>query len=64
MHLEAAIQAVHCDRARSGVTDWEALHTLYAALVRVAPSLGERAGRAPRMPTKRKTNPHAVTCSR
>jgi RNA polymerase sigma-70 factor, ECF subfamily len=38
--LEAAIQAVHCDRARSGVTDWAALRTLYRALVRVAPSLG------------------------
>lgn len=38
--LEAAIQAVHCARARSGLTDWTALRTLYAALVAVAPSLG------------------------
>jgi RNA polymerase sigma-70 factor, ECF subfamily len=38
--LEAAIQAVHCDRARTGTTDWAALRTLYRALVRVAPSLG------------------------
>ena len=45
-YLEAAIQAVHCDRARTGVTDWEALHTLYAALVRVAPSLGARVAHA------------------
>jgi RNA polymerase sigma-70 factor, ECF subfamily len=44
--LEAAIQAVHCDRARTGVTDWEALHTLYTALVRVAPSLGARVAHA------------------
>lgn len=38
--LEAAIQAVHCARRKTGVTDWPALRTLYAALVRVAPSLG------------------------
>ena len=40
--LEAAIQAVHCDRARTQRTDWAALRTLYAALVSVAPSLGAR----------------------
>lgn len=40
--LEAAIQAVHCDRARTGRTDWEALRTLYTALVGVTPSLGAR----------------------
>jgi RNA polymerase sigma-70 factor (ECF subfamily) len=40
--LEAAIQAVHCDRARTGVTDWAALRTLYQALVAVEPSLGSR----------------------
>ncbi|MEV5322830.1 RNA polymerase sigma factor [Nonomuraea fastidiosa] len=44
--LEAAIQAVHCDRARTGVTDWPALRTLYAALVAVAPSLGSRVAHA------------------
>lgn len=38
--LEAALQAVHCDRARTGYTDWAALRTLYAALLAVAPSLG------------------------
>jgi RNA polymerase sigma-70 factor (ECF subfamily) len=38
--LEAAIQAVHCARARTGTTDWAALLTLYRALVLVAPSLG------------------------
>jgi RNA polymerase sigma-70 factor (ECF subfamily) len=38
--LEAAIQAVHCARARTGATDWPALLTLYQALVLVAPSLG------------------------
>jgi RNA polymerase sigma-70 factor (ECF subfamily) len=38
--LEAAIQAVHCARARTAGTDWQALATLYRALVLVAPSLG------------------------
>ena len=38
--LEAAIQAVHCDRRRTGRTDWPALRTLYLALLSVAPSLG------------------------
>jgi RNA polymerase sigma-70 factor (ECF subfamily) len=38
--LEAAIQAVHCDRSRTGSTDWPAVRTLYLALVQVAPSLG------------------------
>ncbi len=40
--LEAAIQAVHTDRRRSGATDWAALRTLYVALDAVAPSLGGR----------------------
>ncbi|WP_273652214.1 RNA polymerase sigma factor [Cellulomonas fimi] len=40
--LEAAIQAVHCDRRRTGVVDWTALRTLYRALDAVAPSLGSR----------------------
>ncbi|SEL48876.1 RNA polymerase sigma factor [Nonomuraea pusilla] len=44
--LEAAIQAVHCDRLRSGVTDWDALRTLYTALVAIAPSLGSRVAHA------------------
>ena len=40
--LEAAIEAVHCDRRRTGVTDWAALRTLYLALNGVAPSLGAK----------------------
>ncbi|AEE47229.1 RNA polymerase sigma factor [Cellulomonas fimi] len=40
--LEAAIQAVHADRRRTGRTDWAALRTLYVALDAVAPSLGSR----------------------
>jgi len=38
--IEAAIQAVHADRARTGRTEWTALSTLYTALNRVAPTLG------------------------
>ncbi len=40
--LEAAIQSVHCDRARSAVTDWAALRALYGGLVQLAPTLGAR----------------------
>ncbi|MCC2322637.1 RNA polymerase sigma factor [Cellulomonas xiejunii] len=40
--LEAAIQAVHADRRRTGRTDWAARRTLYVALDAVAPSLGGR----------------------
>ncbi len=38
--LEAAIQSVHAERARTGVTNWAALETLHAALARVAPTHG------------------------
>lgn len=44
--LEAAIQAVHADRARTGRTEWTALATLYAALNLVAPTLGSRVAEA------------------
>lgn len=44
--LEAAIEAVHCDRRRTGATDWRAIEVLYAALLRVAPSLGARVAAA------------------
>jgi RNA polymerase sigma-70 factor (ECF subfamily) len=44
--LEAAIQSVHCARAVSSVTDWDALLTLYNALVLLAPTLGARVSRA------------------
>jgi RNA polymerase sigma-70 factor (ECF subfamily) len=40
--LEAAIQSVHADRARTGVTDTTALRALYTGLVAIAPSLGAR----------------------
>ncbi len=44
--LEAAIQAVHADRARTGTTDWGALRTLYDALLSVAPTLGLQVARS------------------
>jgi RNA polymerase sigma-70 factor (ECF subfamily) len=44
--LEAAIQSVHCARATTGVIDWRALQTLYAALLSVAPTLGARVAHA------------------
>lgn len=40
--LEAAIQSVHCDRARTGVVDRDALIALYRGLVQVAPTRGAR----------------------
>lgn len=44
--LEAAIQSVHSDRARTGATDWAALVRLYAGLVAIAPTLGARVAHA------------------
>lgn len=44
--LEAAMQAVHADRRRTGRTDWPALERLVAALVHIAPTLGARIAQA------------------
>lgn len=44
--LEAAIQSVHCDRARTGVLDRDALVKLYRGLVVVSPTSGARAALA------------------
>lgn len=44
--LEAAMQSVHADRARTGVVDWAALSALSSALVAVAPTLGARVAHA------------------
>ena len=44
--LEAAIHSVHCERARTGSTDWAALRKLYDALVSLAPTLGALVARA------------------
>jgi predicted RNA polymerase sigma factor len=44
--LEAAIQSVHADRARSGRTDWTAIAWFYERLTGVAPTIGVLVGRA------------------
>ncbi|MDE3133599.1 MAG: RNA polymerase subunit sigma-70 [Acidobacteriota bacterium] len=41
--LEAAIQSVHCDRARSGELDRAALIKLYRGLLAIAPTAGAQA---------------------
>jgi RNA polymerase sigma-70 factor (ECF subfamily) len=44
--LEAAIQSVHAERARSGRTEWRAIVTFYEQLLRISPTLGTRTGYA------------------
>ncbi len=44
--IEAAIQSAHVARARTGRVDHAAIATLYEGLVRIAPTLGARIGRA------------------
>ena len=44
--LEAAIQSVHSERARSGRTDWTAIGFFYEQLIRISPTLGTRTGYA------------------
>lgn len=44
--LEAAIQCVHAQRVHGGATDWNAIALLYEGLVRIAPTIGARVGRA------------------
>jgi RNA polymerase sigma-70 factor (ECF subfamily) len=44
--LEAAIQSVHANRARSGRIDWKEIALLYEGLVRIAPGIGSLVGRA------------------
>nr|WP_242497735.1 DUF6596 domain-containing protein [Microbacterium protaetiae] len=57
--LEAAIQSVHCDRARTGALDREALVKLYRGLVTVAPTTGARAALAAASASRRTTAPDA-----
>jgi RNA polymerase sigma-70 factor (ECF subfamily) len=40
--LEAAIQSVHAERARSGRTEWTAIKLFYVQLVHISPTLGTR----------------------
>jgi predicted RNA polymerase sigma factor len=44
--LEAAIQSVHAERARTGRTDWTAIAVFYERLIRISPALGTQAGYA------------------
>lgn len=44
--LEAAIQSVHAQRALDGITRWDAIAGLYAALVTIAPTIGAQVGEA------------------
>ena len=44
--LEAAIQSVHAERARSGQTNWAAIVLFYEQLLKVSPALGTRVGYA------------------
>lgn len=38
--LQAAVQAVHCARRETGVTDWDSVRRLLGALRRLAPTVG------------------------
>jgi len=44
--LEAAIQSIHANRARTGRIDWKEIALLYEGLVRIAPATGSLVGRA------------------
>jgi predicted RNA polymerase sigma factor len=44
--LEAAIQSVHAERARSGRIEWEAIVGFYQQLIRISPTLGTQTGYA------------------
>jgi predicted RNA polymerase sigma factor len=44
--LEAAIQSVHAERARTGRTEWPAIMLFYKQLIRMSPTLGTRTGYA------------------
>jgi predicted RNA polymerase sigma factor len=44
--LEAAIQSVHAERARSGTIQWNAIMMFYEQLMRISPTLGTRIGYA------------------
>ena len=44
--LEAAIQSVHAERARTGRTDWHAIALFYERLVQLSPALGAQVARA------------------
>lgn len=44
--MEAVIQSIHADRARTGTTDWAAIVQVYRLLVTLTPGIGARIGHA------------------
>jgi RNA polymerase sigma-70 factor, ECF subfamily len=44
--LEAAIQSIHANHAKTGQTDWQEIALLYEGLTRIAPGIGALVGRA------------------
>jgi RNA polymerase sigma-70 factor (ECF subfamily) len=44
--LEAAIQSIHANRARTGIIDWPEILLLYEGLVQFSPGIGPLVGRA------------------
>ena len=44
--LEAAIQSIHAERARSGRTEWTAIMMFYEQLIRISPTFGTKTGYA------------------
>lgn len=44
--VEAAIQSVHCDRRKTGTTDWQAVTQLYEGLLQLAPTIGAAVAQA------------------
>jgi RNA polymerase sigma-70 factor (ECF subfamily) len=44
--LEAAIQSIHANRARTSRTNWKEIALLYEGLARIAPGIGSLVGRA------------------
>ena len=44
--LEAAIQSINANRARTGIIDWPEILLLYEGLVRISPVVGAFVGRA------------------
>jgi predicted RNA polymerase sigma factor len=55
--LEAAIQSVHAERARSGGIQWNAIVMFYERLIQISPTLGTRTGYAAALAEARGAEP-------
>ena len=55
--LEAAIQSVHAERARSSRIEWEAIARFYEQLIRISATLGTRTGTPRRWPKQMDLKP-------